>query len=392
MSVIIIGGGMAGATLALALSRLTGGRLQIDLIEAEQPSGRRHPGFDARAIAMAYGTSQQLTDIGIWPALGSCATSITRVQVSDQGHAGKVNLAARDYRVPALGYVVELHDAGQRLFSLLAKAPGVRLHCPARQRGIVRHQQSAMVTLDNGEQLVADLVIAADGSHSAVASQCGIQWSQQDYRQVAVIANVTTALPHQGQAFERFTSQGPLALLPMSNGRSSLVWCLDNKLQQELSQWDDQRFIAALQLEFGWRLGQITAVGQRQYYPLYLRTADRCISHRLALVGNAAQTLHPIAGQGFNLGLRDVMTLAETVADVVNQGGDPGFFPVLQRYQQRRLADKRATVGITDGLIHLFANHHMPLVAARNLGLMTMANSSSLRDALARQTLGWVSR
>lgn len=392
MSVIIIGGGMAGATLALALSHMTGGRLDIDLVEASAPESRQHPGYDGRAIALAQGTCQQLTAIGVWPSLLPCATPITRVEVSDRGHAGKVLLAARDYRVPALGCVVELHDAGQRLFALLRQAPGVRLHCPASLMDITRSQDGILVRLDNGTQLAGSLLVAADGSHSLAARQCDIQWRQEDYGQLAVIANITTALAHQGRAFERFTEHGPLAMLPMSQGRSALVWCLPQSMRQEITDWSEARFIAALQTAFGWRLGRILACGQRQSYPLRLRTATRHISHRLALVGNAAQTLHPIAGQGFNLGLRDVTTLAETLADALARGEDPGAYATLQRYQQRRLPDQAGTVGITDGLIHLFANRHLPLVIARNIGLATMASSSVLRDALARQTLGWVAR
>lgn len=392
MSVIIIGGGMAGATLALALSRLTGGRLPIDLVEAAAPESRRHPGYDARAIALAHGTCRQLTSIGVWPALISGASPISRVEVSDRGHAGKVRLEARDYGVPALGYVVELYDAGQRLFTLLRQAPGVRLHCPATLKAVARERDDVQVTLDSGARLSGSLLVAADGSHSQAARFCDIQWRQEDYRQIAVIANVTTDIPPRGRAYERFTEHGPLAMLPMSGGRCSLVWCLAQQRRDEIAHWDEERFIGALQDAFGWRLGRITASGQRQCYPLALRTATRHISHRLALVGNAAQTLHPIAGQGFNLGLRDVMTLAETLADAHGRGEDPGAYGVLQRYQARRVPDQARTVGITDGLIHLFANRHRPLVVARNAGLIAMASSPILRDALARQTLGWVAR
>ncbi len=392
MSVIIIGGGMAGATLALALSHMTGGRLAIDLVEAATPESRAHPGYDARAIALAQGTRQQLIDIGVWSALQSCATPITHVLVTDRGHFGQVRLAARDYRLPALGYVVELYDAGQRLFALLRQAPGVRLHCPAILTGVERRRDDLVATLNTGEQLTGQLLVAADGSHSLAARSCNMQWRQRDYGQVAVIANVSTAQSHAGRAFERFTEHGPLALLPMSGGRSSLVWCLPQSGRESIDTWGDEQFIDALQREFGWRLGRITAVGARQCYPLQLRSATRHIGHRLALVGNAAQTLHPIAGQGFNLGMRDVMTLAETLAAATRKGEDPGDYRTLQRYEQRRLPDQAATVTITDGLIQLFANPYLPLVMARNLGLISMASSSTLRDALARQTLGWVAR
>jgi len=290
--------------------------------------------------------------------------------------------------LPALGQVVELHDVGQRLFGLLRKAPGVTLHCPARVSSFTRTQENVEVTLDNGQTLKAQLLVAADGSRSALGEQCGISWQNQPYEQLAVIANVTTAVPHEGRAFERFTEHGPLAMLPMSDGRCSLVWChpLDNR--DEVLGWSDARFCNELQQAFGWRLGRITLAGSRNAYPLTLSTAQRSVSHRVALVGNAAQTLHPIAGQGFNLGLRDVMSLAEMLA----HAGDPGDYVLLSRYQQRRTNDKNATIGVTDGLVHLFANRWAPLVAGRNIGLMAMELFTPARDALAQRTLGQVAR
>ncbi len=392
MSVIIVGGGMAGATLALAISSLTQGRMAVDLVEATRPDDCNHPGFDARAIALAQGTCQQLARIGVWPALRDCATPITQVHVSDRGHAGFVNLQAQDYQVDALGQVIELHDAGQRLFALLAKAPGVTLHCPARVVDVIRTAERAEVLLDNGQRLCGQLLVAADGSRSALAQACNMQWRQEDYPQFATIANVTTAEDPQGRAFERFTRYGPLALLPMSQGRSSLVWCHAREDRARVDVWDDERFIAELQQAFGWRLGRILKAGKRHSYPLSLLTADRHVSHRLALVGNAAQTLHPIAGQGFNLGLRDVMSLAETLAEAVDSGEDAGGYALLSRYQQRRQNDQQATIGVTDGLIHLFANRYAPLVVGRSLGLMAMERLPAVRDAFAKRTLGWVER
>ncbi|CAB1225462.1 2-octaprenyl-6-methoxyphenyl hydroxylase [Serratia liquefaciens] len=392
MSVIIVGGGMAGATLALAISSLTQGRMAVDLVEATRPDDRSHPGFDARAIALAQGTCQQLTRIGVWPALRDCATAITEVHVSDRGHAGFVNLYAQDYQVDALGQVIELHDAGQRLFALLAKAPGVTLHCPARVVDVVRTAEQAEVLLDNGRRISGKLLVAADGSRSALAQACNLQWQQSDYPQFATIANVTTAVHPQGRAFERFTRYGPLALLPMSQGRSSLVWCHAREDREQVDAWDDARFINELQQAFGWRLGRILRAGKRHSYPLSLLTANQHVSHRLALVGNAAQTLHPIAGQGFNLGLRDVMSLAETLAQAQQDREDPGSYALLSRYQQRRQQDQQATIGVTDGLIRLFANRYGPLVVGRNLGLMAMAQLPAVRDAFAKRTLGWVDR
>lgn len=392
MSVIIAGGGMTGATLALALSHLTQGSLPVTLIEAIAPGERAHPGYDGRAIALAAGTCQQLAAINLWPALADCATPITHVHVSDRGHAGFVNIDAADYEVKALGNVVELHEVGNRLYQRLRQAPGVTLRCPEQVSRIEQHQDHVSVTLGSGEQLQGSLLVAADGSHSRTAAACGVQWQREDYQQIAVIANVTTQIAPQGRAFERFTEHGPLALLPMSHGRSSLVWCHPPMAKSRIDSWSDAEFLAELQQAFGWRLGRFTQVGQRTSYPLALQSASRTVAHRLALVGNAAQTLHPIAGQGFNLGIRDVMSLAETLAVAQRQQEDPGSFAVLQRYHQRREPDRAATIGVTDGLVRLFANRYLPLAIGRNLGLMTMDNLPWLRNRLAERTLGWVTR
>ncbi|MFJ5509325.1 2-octaprenyl-6-methoxyphenyl hydroxylase [Pectobacterium jejuense] len=392
MAVMIVGGGMAGATLALAISRLSQGAIPVDLIEAHSPLDKEHPGFDARALALSDGTRQQLAALGIWQALSGNATAITDIHVSERGHASVVNLKASDYHAQALGHVVELHDVGQRLFSLLQQAPGVRLHCPAKVVAVTRTQDNATLTLDDGTELTGQLLVAADGSRSMLSQSCGIQWQQHDYDQIATIANVTTAEPHRGRAFERFTPHGPLALLPMSNGRCSLVWCHDKHRQHEVDGWSEAEFRQQLQLAFGWRLGQFTHIGERHSYPLRLLTASQHISHRLALVGNAAQTLHPIAGQGFNLGIRDVMSLAETLVDAAKNQQDIGQYTVLDRYQQRRTPDQHSTVAITDGLVRLFANRYAVLTVSRNLGLIAMNNLPLMRDAFARRTLGWVER
>lgn len=392
MSIIITGGGMAGATLALAISHLTGGALPVTLVEATEPGNRAHPGYDGRAIALAEGTCRQLAAIDLWPLLAPCGTAIRHVHVSDRGHASFVTLDAADYGISALGQVVELHDVGQRLFARLQQAPGVTLRCPATVAQVDRSQQGVSVVLSDGETLTGQLLVAADGARSPVAAACGVQWHSEDYQQVAVIANVSTQQAHNGRAFERFTEHGPLALLPMSAGRSSLVWCHPLENRAQVDGWGDDEFLTRLQQAFGWRLGRITQVGQRDSYPLRLQRAGQHVSHRLALVGNAAQTLHPIAGQGFNLGMRDVMSLAETVAASWRDGQDVGSFTTLQRYQQRRRPDTAATIGVTDGLVRLFANCYAPLVIGRNLGLMAMDHLPPLRNLLAGRTLGWVKR
>lgn len=389
MNVIIVGGGMTGATLALALSTLNKGKISISLIEAREPD-KDHPGFDARAIALAQGTAKRLEQIGLWSILKPFVTPINHVHVSDKGHCGFVNLHAEDYDISALGYVIELYDAGRQLFSQLQKHDNITLYCPSKVEHVQRTIDSVEVTLDDGTKLNADLLVAADGTHSPIGHQCHMHWQRKSYEQVAVIANVKTELDPKGQAFERFTQYGPLAMLPMSEGRSSLVWCHPLDRKEEVVSWDDETMIAHLQRDFGWRLGRIEHIGQRHCYPLALQKAEQIIGHRVALVGNASQTLHPIAGQGFNLGLRDVMTLANTLTRAINSEADIGSYHILSQYQQLRQEDRENTITITDGLVSVFANRCVPLVVSRNLGLMAMELFPVMRDKLAYQTLGWI--
>ncbi|WP_237386379.1 2-octaprenyl-6-methoxyphenyl hydroxylase [Xenorhabdus sp. Sc-CR9] len=391
MNVIIVGGGMTGATLALAISSLSRGQLQVSLIETAEPA-QEHPGFDARAIALAYGTCQSLNLIDVWPALKHSVTPITHVHVSDRGHCGFVNIRADDYDIPALGNVIELYDAGIHLFDLLKQSPNIKLYCPAKVNSVERLENSVTVTLHSGEKLTGELLVAADGSHSTIAQACHIPYQRQSYGQVAIIANVLTSEHPQGRAFERFTEHGPLALLPMPEGRSSLVWCHPLEKQAEINSWNQREFLQHLQKAFGWRLGKMLETGQQHSYPLALSTSSKQVSHRLALIGNASQTLHPIAGQGFNLGMRDVMALAKVISEAAVSGMDIGSYKVLVQYQQQHNADREATIGITDGLVRLFANDYLPLKIGRSFGLMTMETLPLMRDLFARQTLGWVAQ
>lgn len=392
MNMVIVGGGMAGATLALAVSALSAGAIEVDLVEATPPHGHQHPGFDSRAIALAHGSCQQLMCIGVWSALAPYATAIHQVHVSDRGHSGFITLDKCYYQLPYLGQVIELYQVGKQLFQLLAKAPGVRLHCPSKVVKVERQPDFAMIQLDNGQRLNAALLVAADGTLSPVAQQSNIHWQRKSYDHIAVITNISTDKPHHGRAFERFTSSGPLAMLPMSEGRCSLVWCHPAGDREKVANWNETEFLTHLQHAFGWRLGALRHAGKRDSYPLQLLQAQQHISHRLALVGNAVQTLHPIAGQGFNLGLRDVMSLAETVVSAHHRGLDIGSYRVLQDYQQRRMPDQQMTIAITDSLVHLFTTTWTPLVAARHLGLMTMKLAPSLGAQLVQRTLGWVAR
>ncbi len=389
--VIITGGAMAGATLALALEKLTQTHLSIAVIESARPH-QDNSGYDARSIALAYGSCQLLDKIGIWKNLAPFATPIKTIHVSDKGHFGMTQMHAEEERLPYLGNVIELSDAGRVFHDALKNTPTISFFCPAHLADISRHQTHIDVTLKSGEQLQTKLLIAADGAISNCCQMLNIHRHEHDFQQVAVIANISTEIAHLGRAFERFTPEGPLALLPMSNERASLVWCLPPDKATSLLKLNDDDFIEALQIGFGWRLGKIIKTGQRYTYPLILRQSEQLISHRFAVVGNAAQTLHPIAGQGFNLGLRDVITLAEEITQQTKIHNDCGAMPVLQAYFQRRKQDRDSTVAMTSGLVHGFSNHAFPLILGRNLGLIAMTAHPALKTPIIQRALGLVER
>ncbi|WP_305841428.1 2-octaprenyl-6-methoxyphenyl hydroxylase [Photobacterium leiognathi] len=390
--VVIAGGAMAGASLAIALDVLSGQALRIAVVEAVMPEFGTHPGYDSRSIALSYGTTRLLDNIGMWSALKQVSTSIEDIHVSDRGHAGMVRISAQEQAVDALGYVIELADAGEIFHKKIQQIDNIEMYCPASVQQVERSQEKATITLDNGESLSTSLLVAADGAISHCCQLVNIGRSEYDFEQTAIIANITTAEPHQNQAFERFTEHGPVALLPMSQGRSSLVWCVPPEQQQAIMVLSDNEFLAKLQQAFGWRLGELTQAGQRVCYPLLFRQSNALVSHRVAVVGNAAQTLHPIAGQGFNLGIRDVMTLAEEIVAGALQGKDIGLPEVLGRYRERRPPDRQSTIMMTAGLVSIFANDNFLFTAGRNVGLAAMSLSKTLKAPLLRRAMGQVER
>ncbi|PKF51667.1 2-octaprenyl-6-methoxyphenyl hydroxylase [Enterovibrio nigricans] len=389
--VVIAGGAMAGATLALAIETLTQGGLSIAVVEAAIPD-HSHPGYDARSIALSYGSCQLLASLGLWKKLSPLATTIDHIHVSDRGHFGLTEMHAKEEGVESLGSVIELADAGRVFHSALTESQAITMFCPAFVTDIHRQRDDVTLTLNDNTKIKTKLVVAADGATSSCCQMIGIERHEHDFRQAALIANVTPSIPHQGKAFERFTETGPIALLPMSEGRCSLVWCVKPDDAAALLALSDSAFIDALQRAFGWRLGKLLHAGERSSYPLILRQATQLISHRFAVVGNAAQTLHPIAGQGFNLGLRDVATLAEEIAIAHQSGIDIGGMPLLQQYLERREPDRDATVAMTSGLVHGFSNTSAPLILGRNLGLAAMSVCRELKAPLLQRAMGLVER
>lgn len=387
--VVIAGGAMAGATLALAIEHLSQGALRVAVVEPFKAQSDQHPGFDSRSIALSYGTVNLLRHLELWSAIEPFSTPIEHIHVSDRSHAGMTDITKHDVGVEALGYVVELADVGRVYQELLTHSTAIDLYCPDSAKHITRTQENVTIELASGELLNAKLLVAADGAVSQCCQQIGLELSEHDFDQVAVIANIVTQEPHQGRAFERFTENGPVALLPMSDNRMSLVWCLRPDEAQIVMELSESEFLERLQQDFGWRLGAMQKVGLRASYPLLLRHRKQNISHRFAIVGNAAQTLHPIAGQGFNLGIRDVVTLAE---ELVKQSEDVGRYQGLIRFSQRREADRNETIWLTSSLVHVFSNDLLAMRIGRNTALAAMDNLSIFKQPLLRHTLGLVKR
>ena len=390
--VLIVGGGLVGASLACALGRCP---LRIGMIESFPFGVAAPPSYDDRSIALAYGTRRIFEGMGVWREVAAVATPIERIHVSDRGHFGATRLDAATHGFDALGYVVESRALGHAFGAALAALPAVEVISPARVTALEAGPVRVRATVEQGgraRDVSARLVVGADGADSAVRRWSGIGALRTDYGQSAVIANLTPERPHRNIAYERFTDSGPLALLPLSEQRCALVWTVRADDCAAVMALTDGEFLARLQARFGGRLGRLQRVGARTAYPLALVRAERYTAARLALIGNAAHTLHPIAGQGFNLGLRDVVALAEVVADAVAAGNDIGDAVALARYADWRRRDQDHVLRTTDGLVRLFSNDHAPLVLARNAGMVLADLLPPLKRALLRRAMGLAGR
>lgn len=415
--VLIAGSGMVGASLACALA---GGPLRVGVVEPVEPSAPAQPSYDDRVVALSLGSRRILEGIGVWDALRASATPIRAVHVSDRGHFGATRLRADRAGVEALGYVVEARALGHALLARLGGAQGVERICPARVASLVPGDRTVEVALASTKRLLssggaasagrvaeegpawdgagvpqtlaARLVVAADGGQSAVREAAGIAVEEREYRQSAVIANLTPQRPHEGVAYERFTPSGPMAVLPMSGGRCALVWTVPSEAEREVLGLDDDAFLAAVQARFGDRLGRFLRVGSRTAYPLTLRRARGHAAGRVVVIGNAAHTLHPVAGQGFNLGLRDAAALAQVLADAARAGDDPGASTVLDRYAAWRTADQAEVSTFTDAMVRVFSNDSSLLALARNAGLLALDLLPGLKSGFARHAMGLAGR
>lgn len=389
--VAIAGGGMVGLSLAAALADLP---LAVVVIEPVAPGAEEQPSFDARTTALSGGSRRVLEGIGVWSAVAAQATPIRRIHVSERGVFGFARLTAEEQGVVALGYTIENRLLGQALRERCDAIAGLT-QCQAGVRDVSPGENAMRLVTDRGQEIAARLVVAADGAQSRVRGALGIDATVSEYGQHAVIAHVDTERFHDYTAYERFTPSGPIAVLPIADGRSTVVWTLTPEAARRALAQDDAAFIDDLQQAFGRRLGRFTRVGRRQAYPLALTRSERQAGPRAVVIGNAAQGLHPVAGQGFNLGLRDVATLAEVLADEIAEQGnaaDPGAARVLERYTNWRQPDRQAVIRFTDALVRGFSHPLAPLRAARASGLLLFDLLSPVKREFARRTMGLAGR
>jgi 2-octaprenyl-6-methoxyphenol hydroxylase len=384
-SLAIIGGGLVGASLALALQQGARERgWKIVLIEPFAPGDSYQPSYDARSTALSYGSRQIYQRLGLWAQIESRAAAISAIHVSDRGRFGAARLLAEDEQVPALGYVVENAWLGHCLWGALDREV-IEWRCPAEVTAMQALVDGYRLTLNDGSQLDCDLAVLADGGRSGLREQLGITVMEQPYQQSALIANITPGHAHNGEAFERFTEQGPLALLPLPEDRCALVWTRESLQAQRLHSLPDAAFLKELQDAFGFRLGGLRQVGARHLYPLALVEAQEQIRPHLVVLGNAAHSLHPIAGQGFNLSLRDTLALADSL---LGSPAIPGDFGVLQQYLRGQELDQDLTVGFSDRVTRLFSTSQTLLASGRTLGLLGLDLLPPAKRWFARQAMG----
>jgi 2-octaprenyl-6-methoxyphenol hydroxylase len=383
--VAIVGGGLVGASVAIGLA---GTSLSVALIEPAPPPDAPAR-WDERCIAINHASRCILESFGVWPALAETAAPIRSTHISERGRFGVARFDAADADIDALGHNVPVARLGSLLWQR-AQQTGCALYAPARMRDFRLDGQRVELTLDDDRRIAARLVVAADGMHSPLRERLGIGAQRRDYAQSAIVTAVRTTRAHRGCAYERFTPDGPIALLPkpwaQEDRSCSLVWTTPAAQLAARMTCDDAQFLALAQDAFGERLGRFTELGARQAWPLHRVVSAQLHAARVVLVGNAAQSLHPVAAQGFNLGLRDAAVLSELLSA---SGGDPGDTMLLERYAQQRAADRTRIADFTDGIVRLFSNRVPGLRGLRHLGLLALDLAPPLRDAVLWQNLGY---
>jgi len=396
--VVVVGGGLVGASFACALAAsLTGESRSILVIEAA-PLGdgtATQPSFDARSTALSYGSRKFFESMGLWQELQKSATPILDIEISDRGHLGGAHLSHAEQGVDALGYVVENRSIGALLSDQLRTNQNIQLLAPARVEAVTPLQEGMQLRVSDDaatNEINADLVVLADGGRSPVCKQLGIARTSEAYAQEAIIANISLDRPHRNIAFERFTDSGPLAVLPLADldgqSRCSLVWTLRSEQAASYMAMGETELIALLQECLGRRAGRITHIGERFSYPLSLSRTREQIRPGLALLGNVAHTLHPVAGQGLNLALRDAAALVAVLQKAFAAGDAPGQLKVLQQYIELQNLDQERTILFTDQLVKLFSSNSVLKSLIRKFGLMAIDLLPGMRREFSAHAMG----
>jgi len=384
--VAIIGGGLVGTSLALALAPL---KLSIDVIEAVSPDDSEQPSFDARTIALTWSSRQILDAIGAWPALAEKASPIHSIHVSNQGHSGITRLDRALINTEALGYVLPSRCLGQVLTQNTTLHPSISCHIPVSATNLQSSADAVRIyTNVNTLPLESTLVVLADGGRSRLGESLGMNRQETHYGQTALVTTVETDRPHEQRAYERFTPSGPLALLPSGENQFAVAWTLSIEKAESYIDLPADEFLAQLQRVFGDRAGFFKRVAARQTYALSRVRIPQPVCGRIVAVGNAAHQFHPVAGQGFNLGLRDVAELAECISQALGLGIDIGSPDVLSRYAQSRRRQARRVSRFTDGLVRLFSNELPGVTLLRNFGLNALELLPPVKQQLLRRTAG----
>lgn len=431
--IVIVGGGMVGVTLALLIAKAAP-KLPVTLLEAAKlppalESGQRPsytPSFDARNTALSRRSIEAFKDLGVWPELAPHATPIHQIHVSDKGHFGMARLSAAEENVDSFGYVVENAWLGAVLLAALRRCPSVSLKDGVRVTQVTSTAEMAQVRYEMTDSqspkrasekghaaasedqcghiaetlLTTPLLIAADGAQSQSRAWLGIDVRSQPYGQTAIVTACETSMPHEQVAYERFTADGPIALLPLpdlpanvadataAGCRRSLVWALNETEAARVQTLNDADFIKALQQAFGRRAGRFLRVGKRHVYPLALMVASQQVQGRAVILGNAAHSLHPVAGQGYNLCVRDALVLSAQLADAHRNGNDLGDAKDLAAYAAARTQDQSQIIRFSDSLVRGFSTANPTLSLLRNIGLVGFDVLPGAKPALARYAMG----
>jgi 2-octaprenyl-6-methoxyphenol hydroxylase len=384
---VIAGGGLAGNCLALALKN-TG--LRIAIVEANTREQLFNSPAGDRALALAAGTVMMLGALGIWQGISHAATAIKHIHISDRGHFGKTRLSAQKEQVDALGCVITARDIETYVANLVTEA-GIDLISPARVVGLMSGDKEVCISLKQGNESLnvsASLLVGADGGLSSVRKLLDIAQHMTEYGQTALVTTVKSTISHKNTAFERFTASGPLALLPVAKNHCAVVWTRTSEDANALMLGSEADFLAELQQCFGFKLGELRLTAPRRTFPLSLIRAEKMVAGRAVIIGNAVHQLHPVAGQGFNLGLRDVVQLAEMLIKQHEQNKDIGAADFLKEYAVSRKKDHDRTIGFTDAVVKIFSNEWLALVAARNIGLTLLDHLPAAKTLLTRHAMG----